>query len=102
MLPPVRQQKKKDIARGHSMRVQEHFLACWLALAVSTAQGQFPEGEGVPLPLSLSSRQLPRQQLWHDNAQIKWKPERLFHPEESLSFQYIKVANPCRPSKLSL
>jgi len=72
--------------------------AAWLALAVvSTAQGQFSEGQGVPVPLSTSPQELPlqlssspQQQLWHNNEQIKWRPERLFHPDQSLSFQYIK------------
>ena len=73
--------------------------AAWLALAVvSTAQGQFSEGQGIPVPLSTSPQELPlqlssspQQQLWHNNEQIKWRPERLFHPDQSLSFQYIKV-----------
>ena len=31
------------------------------------------------------------QGLWHENQQIQWNPARLFRPDESLSFQYIKA-----------
>ena len=45
------------------------------------------DDDGVPLPLNA----VPRGQLWHHNAQIAWRDARLFRPEESLTFQYIKA-----------
>lgn len=64
-------------------------VATFWALLVTAVHGQFSNTDGVPLPLAPGAR-LPEQQLWHNNQQIVWRPERLFHPEQSLSFQYIK------------
>lgn len=93
---------------------------CALAAAVSGVHGGYAEYVGLPLPLNGDSRTgaaAPEQELragarrhsassgygstplqagsaqglWHENQQIQWNPARLFRPDESLSFQYIKA-----------
>ena len=67
---------------------------------VAGVHGRYVEGYGsdvsLPIPLS-NARKYPdgavsqASQLWHENAQIQWREERLFRPDQSLSFQYIKA-----------
>ena len=53
--------------------------------------GNFAEyGDSLPLPLNQAGPGH-SQKLWHGNQQIQWNPERLFRPEQSLTFQYIKA-----------
>ena len=75
-------------------------LAVVLLVAV-VVQSRSVDYDGLmPLPLGEQGRtthsvetlhHVSRPQMWHGNQQIKWNPARLFKPDESLTFQYIKA-----------
>ena len=68
--------------------------ACVLGAAAVGVRGGYADygtDVGVPVPLGGDRAPPAAEQLWHENAQISWNPARLFKPDESLSFKYIKA-----------